>query len=294
MTRFFTKCTERLAISLPATVLVGCVLLGGRSGMAVEKTIAAVSERPNAPPGGATTEPPVDAESLAPEGDAPILAKVLRYARRLVERYDRNGDGKLQPEEWRQMQGTPKLIDRDGDGEITLEELAQYVANHGVRRKIRLLSKNLAELTIGPPLLHPSTAASPGPSNGGATVPPGVDAAPPGESATSTPQTPNGQTPAVDRKFYVSPKHQPPNLPEWFTARDANGDGQLTMAEYAPKATQTDVDEFARYDADGDGVITPKECERASKATAKPGKTPAKTPPGKKPPAQPQPAAAKK
>jgi hypothetical protein len=40
------------------------------------------------------------------------------------------------------------------------------------------------------------------------------------------------------------------------------------MAEFAPKATQTDIDEFARYDANGDGLITAKECAGANKAAA--------------------------
>ena len=278
---------------MPATVLIGCILLGGRSSIAVEQPGVAAPELPKTPPTSAAAESPVDAESFVPEGDAPILAKVLRYARRLIERYDRDGDGKLRPEEWRQMQGTPALIDRDGNGEMTLEELAQYVANHGARRKIRLLSRNLEALATSPPLLHPRTAASPGPSEGGETVQPGGSATTPKGPDDPALQTPNAPTQSDDRKFHVSPKHQPANLPEWFTTRDANGDGQLTMAEYAPKATQTDVDDFARYDVDGDGVMTPKECEQASKA-AKPTKAPTKTTPGKKPPAQTQPAAAKK
>ncbi len=50
--------------------------------------------------------------------------------------------------------------------------------------------------------------------------------------------------------------------------RDADGDGQLTQAEFAPKATPADLEEFGKYDLNGDGVITPKECVRALK-TAK-------------------------
>jgi hypothetical protein len=294
MMRFFKKHVGPPWFSMPVIVVLGCIVLGGQSGIAAEKTSVVASERPNATPAAVTTEPSVDVESPASEGDAPILAKVLRYARRLVERYDRNGDGKLQPEEWRQMQGSPKLIDRDGNGEITLDELAQYVANHGARRKIRLLSRNLEELVANPPLLHPSTAASPGPSDGGEASQPGGDATTPKRPDDPALQTPNSPTQGADRMFHVSPKGQPPNLPEWFTTRDTNGDGQLTLAEYAPKATQTDVDEFARYDADGDGVMTPKECARASTA-AKPTKTPPKkAKPDKTPPAKSQPAAAKK
>jgi Ca2+-binding EF-hand superfamily protein len=42
-------------------------------------------------------------------------------------------------------------------------------------------------------------------------------------------------------------------------ARDLDGDGQLTLSEFAPNATKEDIREFNRLDADHDGVITAKE-----------------------------------
>ena len=64
------------------------------------------------------------------------------------------------------------------------------------------------------------------------------------------------------RKFYVAPQNQVTAAPEWFRLRDLDGDGQLTLAEYAPHATQAELPEFARYDFDHDGVITLKEVAR--------------------------------
>jgi hypothetical protein len=52
----------------------------------------------------------------------------------------------------------------------------------------------------------------------------------------------------------------PRGLPSWFVLRNTDGDAQLTMAEYAPKPTQSQLDEFARYDRNGDGLLTAEEC----------------------------------
>ncbi|MFC1597623.1 hypothetical protein ACFL5Q_06780, partial [Planctomycetota bacterium] len=52
----------------------------------------------------------------------------------------------------------------------------------------------------------------------------------------------------------------------WFLIRDADGDGQVTVAEYAPDASASSIREFARYDRNGDGVLTPQECLRGTNA----------------------------
>jgi len=49
-------------------------------------------------------------------------------------------------------------------------------------------------------------------------------------------------------------------LPDWFVARDLDGDGQVVMAEFADEWTELKAAEFEQYDANGDGIITSKEC----------------------------------
>jgi hypothetical protein len=58
-------------------------------------------------------------------------------------------------------------------------------------------------------------------------------------------------TPAEDRL--------PNGLPSWFKSRDRNKDGQVAMSEYRSSWTASAVRDFTRLDANGDGVITPKE-----------------------------------
>jgi Ca2+-binding EF-hand superfamily protein len=66
-------------------------------------------------------------------------------------------------------------------------------------------------------------------------------------------------------KYFVPRTHLPEGLPSWFVNRDADGDGQLTIAEFSPKATRTQLDQFTRYDANGDGLITSAEYLRGAK-----------------------------
>ncbi len=203
--------------------------------------------------------------------EPPILAKILRYADRLVRRYDTNRDSQLQQSEWKAMRGDPRLADLDGDGVITLEEMARRIAHYGYRRKIRLIPKSLEVATPSPTLLQPMTSAATDEKVG--------ESMPAAEPAAAEATSSVNDAAATKRdfrpgqRFYVAPRHRVQGLPGWFVDRDTNGDQQLSMAEFAPKATQSDVKAFARYDANGDGVITAKECAGKASSTASPPAT---------------------
>ena len=192
-------------------------------------------------------------QGLAAVGEQAIPAKVRRYAERLLRQYDRNGDGVLQPEEWSKMLGKPGTIDVNGDRSITLDELTRHIMAYGEQRRI-----NLANLGVG--------------SNADASATPvgdvEPDGAPPGGPAEGKGALSAGALDAEresagkprESTFYVRPSRLPPGLPEWFVRRDLNGDGQLSLSEFAPNPTQADLEEFARYDKNGDGFITAREC----------------------------------
>ena len=61
-------------------------------------------------------------------------------------------------------------------------------------------------------------------------------------------------------RFLTPTERLPEGLPEWFARKDADGDGQVTMAEYASEWSETKVKEFARQDLNNDGIVTPAEC----------------------------------
>jgi hypothetical protein len=76
------------------------------------------------------------------------------------------------------------------------------------------------------------------------------------------------------QKFTVPRSRLPKGLPSWFIIRDADGDAQLTLAEYAPDGSQLALHEFTRYDANGDGVVTAQECLRSPRAKLSAGAKP--------------------
>ena len=51
-------------------------------------------------------------------------------------------------------------------------------------------------------------------------------------------------------------------LPSWFTSRDSNKDGQISMNEFSRSVSESMVAEFRRYDANDDGIITAKEAAK--------------------------------
>jgi len=235
-----------------------------------------------------------------------VSAKLIRYAERLLDQFDRNGDGRLDQSEWSEM-----LLDRydknwdgrlgpdewdetrireyDGDkdgfleppewariwigqklprsdGGAGVEELVRAIAALGGGKPIVLRQSHLGETTKPLPLLSPATA-------GGARPPrpekpeqapkvgsPG-EKPPSGSPPRSPPRSPPGRK-GRSTKFYLPRSQLPRGLPSWFLPRDADGDGQLTMAEYAPKPTAAQLAEFTRYDRNGDGVLTAEECAR--------------------------------
>lgn len=64
----------------------------------------------------------------------------------------------------------------------------------------------------------------------------------------------------VDTYRFLTPLERlPKGLPDWFNANDADEDGQIHMSEYSVVWSESKAEEFARYDLNGDGFITPKE-----------------------------------
>jgi len=200
-----------------------------------------------------------------------VPIKVYRYAEALVRQYDRNGDGVLDAQEWQQMHGNPAPADADGDGVITVEEMVQWIVAYGQNRRIRL-----AVPPIGLSGDSGADEGSPAKSGGGGKTGGSADAAA-ADKLDAEPDFAELEDARRQAKFYVPSKRLPAGLPAWFLARDEDGDGQLSLSEFAPKPTPADLREFEQYDLNGDGLITAKECLRALKSM----KASAKKPPRK-------------
>jgi len=175
--------------------------------------------------------------------------KILRYAAKLIEQYDKDRDGQLNAEEWALMRGTPRLNDLDQDGVVTERELAERIAVYSQRRAVRLmpLSRELAGIGNGAGrFAGVTTAAEP-----------------------ANPLVPRPEEPVVSdattraKKYHVRQAQLPQGLGEWFVDKDADGDGQITMTEFSARLTEVEASQFARFDLNGDGVIVPLEFLRA-------------------------------
>ncbi|HUT95784.1 MAG TPA: hypothetical protein VMY37_40405 [Thermoguttaceae bacterium] len=233
-----------------------------------------------------------------------VSAKLIRYAQRLLDQFDRNGDGRLDEAEWTEM-----LLDKydknwDGrlgpdewdetriarydrnqnglleetewrriwitqrlprsDGGVGVEQLVRAIAALGGGKPIVLKQSHLGERMKPLPLLSPATA---GDTRANGPESPAEDTDVPSTGQKPVAGSPSGRG-ARNTKFVLPRSQLPRRLPPWFVPRDADGDGQLTMAEYAPKATAAQLAEFTRYDRNGDGVLTAEECARGPRPTA--------------------------
>jgi Ca2+-binding EF-hand superfamily protein len=149
--------------------------------------------------------------------------RIRRFADAMFYRYDRNQSGVLEREEWGEMR-VAQGADRNNDGKITKEELTARLAEYSGRR----------------------SRGEDGGSSG------------PGSSSVSSSSSDSGSTVSGREKSYRFSTATEP-LPDWLARYDANGDGQVAMAEYSSSWTDAKAREFLNYDRNGDGLITRRE-----------------------------------
>jgi len=207
-----------------------------------------------------------------------VSAKIARYAERILEKYDKNGNGVLEPEEWQGphgMKGAPQSIDLDGNFILTLEEITAHIVRFGEGRTIHYPypQRQLANVSETPelsdsdvfrPLSSPSqiqtTAQTANPLFGRDLSLEDIETEETAEEndEKTTADLP-GNLPSPSEKKYYTPTE---GLPAWFVQRDLNGDGQLSLIEFAPTLSQKGIADFGKLDKNGDGFITPDEIPR--------------------------------
>ncbi len=185
-------------------------------------------------PGFGIEEPPTPLLGFG--ATAEMLSVVVtdedkREAAERMRRYDRNRDGFLTKDELSsRFSGNPMDFDRNRDGKLSESELA-------VRYARRREGEEEARAVRSDPRRSRTD-----------------------QKPSEPPDIFNG------RKSYrvvESARKLPEGLPRFFTDRDANGDGQVTMAEYASEWNESVIAEYFRSDLNGDGIITTGEAMRA-------------------------------
>ncbi len=163
--------------------------------------------------------------------------QMRRYATALLRQYDANRNGTLERDEWSKMANDPGKGDKDGDGVITLDELAARFAEQNSRGG----SSSAGSSSSG--------GSSGGGSGGGRSG---------GRFSSSRPSSISSS--GRPTRFLTPTERLPEGLPSWFSRNDRNADGQVSMAEYESRWSESKLSEFNRYDVNGDGLITPAEC----------------------------------
>ncbi len=151
-----------------------------------------------------------------------------RESEERMRRYDRNRDGFLTKDELSsRFAGNPMDFDRNRDGKLSVSELAVRYAR---RREGEEEAKRSS-----------SKESSRGRSSRGKKV--------------EVPDVFDG------RKSYraTAGRSVPEGVPGAFTDKDSNGDGQVTMAEFAKEWNDEVVADFFESDFNRDGVITAEE-----------------------------------
>lgn len=210
----------------------------------------------------------LERDTLAP----PVSGKVIRYTALILQRCDTDGDGKLQSGEWKKMPGSPQAIDINGDDAVTMEELVWFFASYGQGRTIHRPEsvKKYEQSTV------PSTTFQffkPVMPQAPSTTPDETAQQTETEDGTSDNTLPDEDTPLDDAvyeeiisgkqvsqgKKYYTPSDALRGVPSWFLVRDTDGDGQVSLLEFAPSLSPRALALFGKLDKNGDGFITPDE-----------------------------------
>lgn len=231
--------------------------------------------------------------NYAPQEAGPArLARVVEFLRRL----DTNGNGMIEEEEATgfQRQVLERVLSRNGikvKFPISIEQVMQATTS-AARSEGNAATGGglpLAVVGVGPAPRPPTAGAGQVAGVGGTELqppvpgsgaPPGNVAEPPvGAASTTAPVNPPDISPssnsgesapgkALVRKsgrFLTAKERLPQGLPDWFIQKDADGDGQISMAEFASEWTPEKVREFESYDRNHDGFITASECLQTEK-----------------------------
>lgn len=212
-------------------------------------TESANSDRSSSSGGTAAAKP-----AAAPATPVPEVSEAERtrtWAKELIQKHDKNGDMMLQESEWEGL-GQSTRADANGDKVITLDELVAFASR-----------KPGTPAATNQVASAPSSSASSPPSGDAKTASGSAGAETSGKTVKATSHSASDSKSAKDKqksyRFKTAKERLPAGLPGWFTSKDANGDGQVSMREYSKSWTESQAAEFKRYDKDNDGIITAEE-----------------------------------
>ncbi|MFO0903629.1 MAG: hypothetical protein U0939_11550 [Pirellulales bacterium] len=201
------------------------------------------------PPPASTSSGSSSSSSSGGSGDA---AKVRMYAEGLLRQNDANKNGVLDKDEWANVRAIPRDTDANNDGNVTLDELTIKLAAFGKEG-------SSGGSTAGS---GSSSGSTPSGSSSSSDRSSGRGGSSYGSRSSGASRDGKASTEIRSYRQKSPAERLPKGLPDWFARNDADGDGQVVMSEYTATWSESKAAEFAKYDLDSDGVITPRECLR--------------------------------
>ncbi len=229
-------------------------------------------------------------QAMARRDDAlvPTAPLALRfYGRYLIGKYDADANGSLERAEWEDKLIGAQAIDLNGDWTLTDQEVLFYLARYASGRTIhnpapkrptyvanRVVLEEDKETRIRPasaPMRRETADAAAATDKENANALAEMS----DEEALALFVEENKALEEIEdqellgvllteidsatRREYAAPPEALKNVPVWFLARDVNGDGQLTLREFAPTLSTPAVAYFGKLDKNGDGFVVPDE-----------------------------------
>jgi Ca2+-binding EF-hand superfamily protein len=190
--------------------------------------LAPLSDHVDAQDNGNRPAAPTPAPNSKNFGTVSETDRLRKWISDLIVKHDKSGNKILEGDELKSLGQSAREADVNTDGKITHDELFQYYASK-------------------------TKVASSGTSAPQPTVQTKIESKAPSKNLAKRKIAKSG------RKSYRF-KTAKERLQSWrFASKDANGDGQVSMSEYARSWTDRMAAEFERYDQDNDGMITAAE-----------------------------------
>ncbi len=225
----------------------------GRGGRGRPRPADSGGERSDRGPRGARESSSSSSRSSSSSSSS-TNSRYRSYASELVAKHDKNGDNMLKGDELAGLGDMAAKYDRNGDGTVTDEEIFMF------------------HVAPGADGTSPASSDSRGGGksdnqDGNQREGFGSGRRQSGNSSSTSAASSGGpdqaeritNDAAKSYRFKSAKERLPDGLPSFFS-RDANGDGQISMSEYSSRWSDRTVEEFRRYDLNGDGIVTPKEC----------------------------------
>src|SRR6185369_7238158 len=172
---------------------------------------------------------------------------------------DRNGNGTVDPDEWREGSSLKAILSEKGidvTKPVPVNDIIQRMQDPSFQEEMQ--RRRSSSFSFDPNRRDSGPGSSPFPQPGQPPQP--GQSFPVGNSSTVPGTTSNSNLPQRTLG-YMPPQRTPVSfkLPDQYKSRDTNNDGQIGLYEW-PK---TDLANFRNLDRDHDGFLTPFELLKA-------------------------------